>query len=130
MLRSLSRLRGRAGVGVLPQRTLPVWGEPPPGASRRPPPQAGEVSRACGMRPWMTRFRASFLRLADILDGLERLELDVVELAIDLLDLADVDVLHDVAGLRIDRNRAARAFPLLALHGLDQLGAVGVPAGL
>jgi hypothetical protein len=47
-VRPLSRLRGRAGVGVVPQRTLPVWRKPPPGASRRPPPQAGEVERACG----------------------------------------------------------------------------------
>src|SRR5690349_21623871 len=47
-VRSLSRLRGRAGVGVSPRLTLPEWREPPPGASRRPPPQAGEVKRACG----------------------------------------------------------------------------------
>src|SRR5437660_1367173 len=48
-------------------------------------------------------------------------ELDVVELAVLLLDLADIDVLDDVARLRIDRHRAARALPLEALHGRDQL---------
>ena len=55
-VRSLSRLRGRAGVGVSPRATLPEWREPPPGASRRPkselrssrPPQAGEVKRVRG----------------------------------------------------------------------------------
>ena len=65
-----------------------------------------------------------------ILDRLESREFDVVELAVDLLDLADVDVLHDVAGFRIDRDRAARAFPLHPLHGRDQRIAVGLAAGL
>src|SRR3954452_19250733 len=64
------------------------------------------------MRPGMTRFRASLLRLAGILHRLEGREFDVVELAVDLLDLADVDVLHDIAGLRVNRDRAARALPL------------------
>src|SRR3569623_650248 len=81
-------------------------------------------------RSGMTRFRASLLGLAEILDGFEGCELDVVELAVDLLDLADVDVLHDIARLRIDRDRTAGAFPLLPLHGFDQLGAVGVAIGL
>jgi len=35
-VRSLSRQRGRVGVVVPPQATLPEWREPPPGASRRP----------------------------------------------------------------------------------------------
>src|SRR6266545_2859763 len=73
---------------------------------------------------------SSLLRLAGILDGLEGREFDVVEFAVDLLDLADVDVLHDVAGFRIDRDRAARAFPLHALHRLDQRLASGLAAGL
>src|SRR3979490_2224151 len=72
----------------------------------------------------------SLLRLAGVLDGFKSLELDVVEFAVDLLDLADVDVLHDVAGFRIDRDRAARAFPPHPLHGLDQRIAVGLAAGL
>jgi hypothetical protein len=46
-VRSLSRLRGGMGWG-LPRIKLPVWREPPPGAQRRPPPQAGEVKRVCG----------------------------------------------------------------------------------
>jgi hypothetical protein len=41
-------LAGRAGEGVSPQSRLSMWREPPPGASRRPPPQAGEVKRVCG----------------------------------------------------------------------------------
>src|SRR6266852_28995 len=81
-------------------------------------------------RPGMTPKSASLLRLAGVLDGLEGLEFDIVEFAVDLLDLADVDVLHDVAGFRIDRDRAARAFPLHPLHGFDQRIAVGLAAGL
>src|SRR5579864_3703641 len=81
-----------------------------------------------GARPGTTsklrRQRASLLHLARILHVLEGLELDIVELAIDLLDLADVDILHDVAGLGVDRDGPARAFPCHPLHGLDQLVAV------
>src|SRR5579883_1289153 len=80
--------------------------------------------------PRMTSQATSLFHLARILDVLEGLELDIVELAIDLLDLADVDILHDVAGLGVDRDRPARAFPCHPLHGLDQLVAVGVAAGL
>src|SRR5436305_11825848 len=72
----------------------------------------------------------SLLRLAGILHRLEGREFDVVEFAVDLLDLADVDVLHDVTGFRIDRDRAARAFPLHALHRSYQCIAVGLAAGL
>src|SRR5690242_19667795 len=43
-MRSLSRLRGEAW-GVSPQSRLPMRSEPPPGTSRRPSPQAGEVER-------------------------------------------------------------------------------------
>src|SRR4051794_10277310 len=99
-----------------------MWREPSPGALRRPLPQAGEVQRVRGTR--RANDTSLFLGLAEILDGLEGRELDVIELAVDLLDLPDVDVLHDVAGLGVDRDRAARALPLLALHGFDQLGAV------
>src|SRR5262245_15515468 len=45
-------------------------------------------------------------RILDVLDLVER---DVAQVAADLLDLADIDRLDDVAGLRIDRDRAARA---------------------
>src|SRR5580658_4954917 len=40
--------------------------------------------------------------------------LDGPWLAIHHLDLADINVLHDVAGRRVDRDRAARTFPLHA----------------
>src|SRR5687767_4898116 len=48
-------------------------------------------------------------RLDRILDVLDLVEDHVDQLAADLLDLADVDGLHHVAGHRIDRHRAARA---------------------
>src|SRR3990172_3969344 len=43
---------------------------------------------------------------------------------------ADIDRLDDVAGLGVDGNRAARAFPFHALGGRDQAVAVGLAAGL
>src|SRR5437879_10031707 len=68
--------------------------------------------------PGMKPKPASLLRLAGVLHRLEGREFDVVELTVDLLDLADIDVLHDVAGFRIDRDRAARTFPFHALYRL------------
>src|SRR5882762_5709859 len=50
-----------------------------------------------------------------VLDVLDLVDLDVEQLALDLLDPADVDRLDDVACFRIDRDRPARAFPLHAL---------------
>ncbi len=48
----------------------------------------------------------------------------------DLLHLADIDGLHDIAGFGIDLDRAARAFPLQALGGVDEGLGVGLAAGL
>src|ERR1700729_1061042 len=76
------------------------------------------------------RVKALLLDLAGVLDGIEGLELDIVKLAADLLDLSQIDVLDDVAGLRIYRNRAARALPRHALHRRNEGVAVGVAAGL
>src|SRR5919204_4537570 len=45
------------------------------------------------------------LRFQRVLHRVEGRELDGVELALHLLDLADIDVLDDVAGVRIDRDR-------------------------
>src|SRR6202035_5956716 len=81
-------------------------------------------------RPGMTSQATSLLGLAGVLDGFEGRKFDVVEFAVDLLDLADVDVLHDIAGFRIDRDGAARALPLHPLHGFDQPIAVGLAGGL
>src|SRR5262245_13447365 len=81
-------------------------------------------------RSGMTRFRASFLGLAGILYRLEGGEFRIVELTVDLLDLADIDVLHDVARLRVDREWAAGAFPLPARHGRRQRIALRLAASL
>src|SRR5215471_2701104 len=48
------------------------------------------------------------------------IELDVVEQAVDLLDLADVDGLHDVPRLRVDHDRTARAQELHALERCEE----------
>src|SRR3990170_7301894 len=70
------------------------------------------------------------LRLVELLPGVlvlrgERFQLDVGELATDLADLAEVFVLHDVAGLGVDLDRAARAVRVLViaeyLHGLIRI---------
>src|SRR5579884_1882146 len=55
--------------------------------------------------------RKSLRLVSRILDVRHGVDVDVAQLVADLLDLADVDGLHDVAGLRIDQHRAARAFP-------------------
>src|SRR5262249_30779248 len=57
-------------------------------------------------------------------------ELDVVQLAIAALDPSDIDVLDDVARLRVDRHRAARTLPCHAFHRGEQRVAVGIAAGL
>src|SRR5512134_242137 len=57
-------------------------------------------------------------------------ERHVYELVADLLDAANVDRLHHVARLGVDRHRAARAFPLQALRRRDHRLAVGVALGL
>src|SRR5512147_1436262 len=68
--------------------------------------------------------------LARVDDRLELVELDVLKLAAALLDLAQVDVLHDVARRRVDRDRAARARRLPALGDLHRLVRVDVAAAL
>ena len=57
-------------------------------------------------------------------------ELHAVELPVHFLDFADVDVLHDVARLRVDRNRPPRAFPGHALHRSEHDVAIGVSVRL
>src|SRR5712691_4601020 len=63
-----------------------------------------------------------------VLDVLDLADFDVGEAPADLLDAADVDRLDDVARLRIDRDRAAGAFPFHALSGGDKLLGVGLAA--
>jgi 3-oxoadipate enol-lactonase len=70
---------------------------------------------------------ALYARVAHLVD---LVELDVVEAAGGGFSLADVHGLHDVAGLRIDRHRAAHAGPGHALHRGDQLVAIAVALGL
>src|SRR5262245_43288633 len=65
-----------------------------------------------------------------ILDHLDLADVDIDELAVTLLDAADIDVLDHVPLVRIDHDRAARTVELLALHEVDILGAVGVGAEL
>src|SRR5215472_8951770 len=67
---------------------------------------------------------------AGVLEVLDLVEFDVVELAVDHLALADVDVLHDVARGGIDGHRSPRTRPGHALHCLDDLLAVGRATGL
>src|SRR5262245_38348735 len=93
----------------------------------RPPllPCPGRAARAAG-----SPICRLLLHLQGVLDRIELRELDVVELAVDLLDLADIDVLDDLAGVRIDRDRPARALPRHALHRADQGVGIGLAAGL
>src|SRR5207247_10610729 len=65
-----------------------------------------------------------------VLDVLDLVEGNVDELVADLLHPPDIDRLHHVAGVGIDRHRAARALPLQTLGGGDEGIAVGLAAGL
>src|SRR5580692_419278 len=79
-----------------------------------------------------TAFRTRFIQAGGqiiVLHCLKGRKLDVVELPVYLFDLADIDVVHDIAGLRIDVKWAARAFPSHALHRRQQGIAVGSAAG-
>src|SRR6476620_200598 len=71
------------------------------------------AGRARNDKPFLFRFPG-------VLHILDHVELHVVELAVLLLDLADIDVVHDVARLGINEHRAARALEDLALHGVEQ----------
>src|SRR5437762_5045336 len=95
----------RASRSSLGRRKLPTWSA-----------RNGGLSRA--------------LISARVLHVLDLVELDVPELAVLHLAAADVDVLHDVARLAIDRHRTARAHPREALRRLDELAAGRVAAGL
>src|SRR6185312_10636463 len=55
------------------------------------------------------------LRLPRILHLLEGDEFDIGVPPVDLIDLADIDVLHDVARLGIDRDRSARTVGVLPM---------------
>src|SRR3974377_1350529 len=101
---------------VRPRRCVPARGKE--GARAAPLHAAPEL--ACLL----------LLRLYRVLDVREGGELDVVQLAADLLDLADVFVVDDVARLRIDRNRSTRALPFGSFHCRNQRVAVGLAAGL
>src|SRR5262245_20617708 len=97
---------------------------------RLPDKPTGAASRARREAPDRQLTQSAAARAARILDVLDLVERHVDELAADLLDLADIDRLHDVAGLGIDRHRAARAVPFHSLGGGDQGVAVGLAAGL
>src|SRR5258708_21261302 len=65
-----------------------------------------------------------------VLDVLDLVDFDVDEAPVDFLDAADIYRLDDVASLRIDSDRAARAFPFHALGGRDERLGVGLAAGI
>src|SRR5262249_13957093 len=95
-----------------------------------PPAEAVAPSRAGARgkpRAAATRLLLHFQR---VFDGVEGGELDIVKLAVDLLDFADIDVLDDLARLRVNGNRPARAFPFHSLHRGGQGLSVGLALGL
>src|SRR5690242_18181459 len=66
------------------------------------------------------RLTPATLLFGRIFHVLNLVDLDVLHLAVGLFHLPDIDILHDVTGVRIDRNRSARTFPFHALGGGDQ----------
>lgn len=65
-----------------------------------------------------------------VLDTVAGLELDIVESAVDFLHPAKIDVLDDIARVRIDLDRAPGTGDLHALCGVDEELAGGVAVGL
>src|SRR5712692_1935457 len=68
--------------------------------------------------------------LSRVLDVGKFLELDVIESAVHFPDLSDVNRLYDVAGLRVDHDRAARTHKLHALQRSQQFFRVDRSLGL
>src|ERR1700691_1675948 len=65
-----------------------------------------------------------------ILDVRESLELDIGQLAVPLLDAADINVLDDIVGVGVDRERAPRAARrLVGRENRHRLVAVELTAG-
>ena len=85
-------------------------------ASRRSGTAVANVKSAPLVRDFMKR----------VLDCGKGIELDRIGLAVPFLDPADIDVLHDVAGFRIDRDRAARTFPAHPFHGANERIRIGL----
>src|SRR5262245_19429517 len=78
-------------------------------------PHVGKVKQVANLRvPKALILHARFHRILDVLD---LLDLDVAQLAADLLDAPDVDGLHDVAGLGVVGDRSPRARQAHALGG-------------
>src|SRR5215470_1434075 len=88
------------------------------------------IWQTSGPRTPKTERSPNLRSLARILHVGNLVELDVVQRAADLLDLADVDRLRDVARLGIDHDGAARARQLDPLERRDELLGVGRAAGL
>src|SRR5580704_12546978 len=81
-------------------------------------------------RPSPGRLRSVLRSLVGVLHVGNGVELDVVERAVLFLDLADIDVLHDLPRFRIDGDRSTRAHPAHALHCRQQRVSAGVALGL
>src|SRR5262245_16483584 len=115
----VSMVARRPPPTVLSAAAGPTQGRPPPHHLRRRKYAARGLSRA----PRLSRL---FLHFQRIFDGVERRKLHIVKLAVDLLDLADIDVLDDLSRLRINGNRPTRTLPFHSLHRGDQVLAVGL----
>ncbi len=94
---------------------------------------AGELEFRASSAPWNPSGAVNsslFCGFHRVLNSLKGNELDIVELAVDLLDLADLNILDDVPRLRIDRYRPARTLPFHAFHGAHERVAAGIAIGL
>src|SRR6185312_6463898 len=108
--------RGRTPAAGL-RETRPAPPSAPAGAAGCRPGRRGRAGPSGGL------FRGVQL-VPRILHGRIGRELLVDELAVDLLDLSHIDVLDDLAGLRIDRDGSARTLPGIALGRRQRLVAV------
>src|SRR6266853_2506940 len=117
-----SEVKGRAWMRLI------FW----KGLSMGPRKKSTKDSSSRHLPPACAGSIALFLQalLDRVLDVLDLVDFDVDEAPVDFLDAADIYRLDDVASLRIDGDRAARAFPFHALGGRDERLGVGLAAGL
>src|SRR5579883_2269803 len=116
------RLNGRAcGTGRSPRSASATASRPSPA----PSPRISSSKRVRQEQRLPYRNPCAAALFAGILHVRDPVELDIDDLAADILDTADIDRLDDVARLGIDLDGAARAVDLHAFERRHRLVAVG-----
>src|SRR5450755_1820945 len=98
-----------APCAAMPSAPACPMPEPPPTTSATRPERSNSREKSNDFAGFIGPSRVADALLAGILHIGKLLELGVVELSVDSFDAADIDRLNDVARLRVDHDRSARA---------------------